>query len=149
MLNPGTFGYEETKRAAKALAEMGCDIITGDGPGLMRAANEGASRAPERSRSYGIRVELPFEQNVNAFVSQAFEHRTFFTRLHQFVITSDAFIVAPGGVGTLLEMVMITDLSGQDMAGTARMGEVVYVVNGSATCQPEGPDRSCLRARRR
>src|SRR5690349_4373836 len=103
-VEPGTFGYEETKRAAKALAEMGCDIITGGGPGLMQAANEGASGAPERSRSYGIRVELPFEQNVNAFVSQAFEHRTFFTRLHQFVLTSDAFIVAPGGVGTLLEM---------------------------------------------
>lgn len=109
-VKPGTFGYEETKRAAKALAEMGCDIITGGGPGLMQAANEGASSAPERSRSYGIRVQLPFEQNVNAFVSQAFEHRTFFTRLHQFVITSDAFIVAPGGVGTVLEMMMIWQL---------------------------------------
>ena len=109
-VKPGTFGYEETKRAAKALAEMGCDIITGGGPGLMQAANEGASSAPERSRSYGIRVELPFEQNVNAFVSQAFEHRTFFTRLHQFVIASDAFIVAPGGVGTVLEMMMIWQL---------------------------------------
>jgi predicted Rossmann-fold nucleotide-binding protein len=43
--------YEETKRAAKALAEMGCDIITGGGPGLMQAANEGAATAPERSRS--------------------------------------------------------------------------------------------------
>jgi len=109
-VKPGTFGYEETKRAAKALAEMGCDIITGGGPGLMQAANEGASTSPGRSRSYGIRVELPFEQNVNAFVSQAFEHRTFFTRLHQFVITSDAFIVAPGGVGTVLEMMMIWQL---------------------------------------
>lgn len=106
----GTFPYEETRRAAKALAEMGCDVITGGGPGLMQVANEGASSAPERSRSYGIRVALPFEQNVNAFVSQAFEHRTFFTRLHQFVINSDAFIVAPGGVGTLLEMVMIWQL---------------------------------------
>ena len=106
----GSFGYKETKRAAKALAEMGCDIITGGGPGLMQAANEGASSAPARSRSYGIRVELPFEQNVNAFVSQAFEHRTFFTRLHQFVIASDAFIVAPGGVGTVLEMMMIWQL---------------------------------------
>lgn len=105
-----SFGYKETKRAAKALAEMGCDIITGGGPGLMQAANEGASSAPGRSRSYGIRVELPFEQNVNAFVSQAFEHRTFFTRLHQFVIASDAFIVAPGGVGTVLEMMMIWQL---------------------------------------
>ena len=109
-VKPGTFGYEETKRAAQALAEMGCDIITGGGPGLMQAANEGAASAPERSRSYGIRVTLPFEQNVNAFVSQAFEHRTFFTRLHQFVITSDAFIVAPGGVGTVLEMMMIWQL---------------------------------------
>ena len=106
----GTFGYEETKRVARALAKIGCDIITGGGPGLMQAANEGAASAPERSRSYGIRVTLPFEQNVNAFVSQAFEHRTFFTRLHQFVMTSDAFIVAPGGVGTVLEMMMIWQL---------------------------------------
>lgn len=109
-VKPGTFGYEETKRVAKSLAEMGCDIITGGGPGLMQAANEGAASIPERSRSYGIRVDLPFEQNVNAFVSQAYEHRTFFTRLHQFVIASDAFIVAPGGIGTVLEMTMIWQL---------------------------------------
>ena len=82
----GTFGYEETKRAAAALAAMGCDIITGGGPGLMQAANEGAAIAPERAQSIGIRVDLPFEQDVNSFVAQAFEHRTFFTRLHQFVV---------------------------------------------------------------
>jgi predicted Rossmann-fold nucleotide-binding protein len=76
----------------------------------MQAANEGASSTPERARSIGIRVDLPFEQEVNAFVSQAFEHRTFFTRLHQFVLTSNAFVVAPGGIGTLLEMVMIWQL---------------------------------------
>jgi uncharacterized protein (TIGR00730 family) len=106
----GTFGYEETKRAAAALAAMGCDIITGGGPGLMQAANEGAASSPERARSIGIRVDLPFEQDVNAFVAQAFEHRTFFTRLHQFVLTSDAFLVAPGGIGTVLEMMMIWQL---------------------------------------
>jgi len=106
----GTFGYEETKRAAAALAEMGCDFITGGGPGLMQAANEGAAASPERAQSIGIRVDLPFEQHVNAFVTQAFEHRTFFTRLHQFVLTSDAFIVAPGGVGTVLETMMIWQL---------------------------------------
>jgi uncharacterized protein (TIGR00730 family) len=105
-----SFGYEETKRVAKTLAAMGCDIITGGGPGLMQAANEGAASAPARSRSYGIRVQLPFEQDVNAFVTQAFEHRTFFTRLHQFVIASDAFIVTPGGIGTVLEMMMIWQL---------------------------------------
>jgi uncharacterized protein (TIGR00730 family) len=107
---PGTFAYEETKRAAAALAAMGCDIITGGGPGLMQAANEGAATAPERAQSVGIRVDLPFEQEVNAFVTQAFEHRTFFTRLHQFVLASDAFVVAPGGIGTVLETMLIWQL---------------------------------------
>jgi uncharacterized protein (TIGR00730 family) len=107
---PGGFAYEETKRAAAALAELGCDIITGGGPGLMQAANEGAASGAGKSESVGIRVELPFEQDVNAFVTQAFEHRTFFTRLHQFVLTSDAFIVAPGGIGTVLETLMIWQL---------------------------------------
>ena len=106
----GTFGYEETKRAAAALAALGCDIITGGGPGLMQAANEGAASVPDRAQSVGIRVDLPFEQDVNAFVTEAFEHRTFFTRLHQFVLASDAFIVAPGGIGTVLETMMIWQL---------------------------------------
>jgi uncharacterized protein (TIGR00730 family) len=107
---PGTFAYEETKRVAAALAELGCDIVTGGGPGLMQAANEGAFARPEFARSIGIRVDLPFEQEVNAFVTQAFEHRTFFTRLHQFVLASDAFVVAPGGIGTILETMMIWQL---------------------------------------
>ncbi len=109
---PGTYAYDEVKRIAAALAEMGCDIITGGGPGLMQAANEGAAaaEAPGRSRSVGIRVELPFEQEVNAFVLQAFEHKTFFTRLHHFVLASDAFVVAPGGIGTVLELMMIWQL---------------------------------------
>jgi uncharacterized protein (TIGR00730 family) len=107
---PGSVAYEETKRAAAALAALGCDIITGGGPGLMQAANEGAASSPESVQSVGIRVELPFEQDVNDFVGQAFEHRTFFTRLHQFVLTSDAYIVAPGGIGTVLETLMIWQL---------------------------------------
>jgi hypothetical protein len=106
---PGTVAYEETKRVAKALAEMGCDIITGGGPGLMQAANQGVEAAGE-AKSLGIRVDLPFEQEVNPFVELAFEHRTFFTRLHHFVLASDAFIVAPGGIGTVLETAMIWQL---------------------------------------
>jgi len=109
-VRPGTFGYDETKFCAAELARMGCDIITGGGPGLMQAANEGAASAPQRAKSIGIRVDLPFEQDVNSFVGQAFEHRTFFTRLHQFVLTSDAFLVAPGGIGTVLETLMIWQL---------------------------------------
>ena len=107
---PGTFAYEETRRVAGALAELGCDIITGGGPGLMQAANEGTDGAGERGKSLGIRVDLPFEQEVNPFVEMAFEHRTFFTRLHHFVLASDAFIVAPGGIGTVLETFMIWQL---------------------------------------
>ncbi len=106
----GSFAYKETRRTAAALAAMGCDIITGGGPGLMQAANEGAAASPRRTRSVGIRVDLPFEQDVNAFVTNAYEHRTFFTRLHQFVLTSDAFIVAPGGIGTVLEAMMVWQL---------------------------------------
>ena len=107
---PGTVAYEETKRVSKALAEMGCDIVTGGGPGLMQAANEGVRLAGDSSKSVGIRVELPFEQDVNPFVELAFEHKTFFTRLHHFVLASDAFIVAPGGIGTVLETAMIWQL---------------------------------------
>ena len=109
---PGTLAYTETKRLARALTGMGCDIITGGGPGLMQAANEGASEvnATEHDKSIGIRIALPFEQSANPFVEQAFEHDTFFTRLHHFVLASDAFIVAPGGIGTVLEAMMIWQL---------------------------------------
>jgi uncharacterized protein (TIGR00730 family) len=109
---PGHFVYEEVKQMCSALSAMGCDIVTGGGPGLMQAANEGANaaQAGERVQSIGIRVHLPFEQEVNPFVEQAFEHGTFFTRLHQFVLMSDAYIVAPGGLGTVLESVMIWQL---------------------------------------
>jgi len=78
----------------------------------MRAANEGAAEAdPDgERRSVGIRVHLPFEQDANAFVTQLYEHRTFFTRLHHFVLASDAFIVTPGGIGTVLETMMVWQL---------------------------------------
>ena len=111
-LKPGTPVYEECKRVAAALAAMGCDVVTGGGPGLMQAANEGAASvgAPERDRSIGIRIDLPFEQDANPFVEQAFTHRTFFTRLHHFVLASDIFIVAPGGIGTVLEASLIWQL---------------------------------------
>jgi uncharacterized protein (TIGR00730 family) len=104
--------YTAVSDVADELTRLGCDIVTGGGPGLMQAANEGAKRADPTAigRSVGIRVDLPFEQDVNAFVTQAYEHRTFFTRLHQFVLMSDAFIVVPGGIGTVLEAMMIWQL---------------------------------------
>ncbi|HVJ67488.1 MAG TPA: LOG family protein [Caulifigura sp.] len=111
-VDPGHWTYAAVRDVAAELTRMGCDIVTGGGPGLMQAANEGARQAdPEAKQdSIGIRIALPFEQDINAFVSQAYEHGTFFTRLHHFVLVSDAFVVVPGGIGTVLETMMIWQL---------------------------------------
>jgi len=111
-LQSGTAAYDGVKQLAAELTAMGCDIITGGGPGLMQAANAGAASVDPQAlqRSVGIRVELPFEQEVNPFVGQMYEHRTFFSRLHHFMIASDAFVVTPGGIGTLLELSLVWQL---------------------------------------
>ena len=66
-VEPGDPYYQAVKDLARSLAEMDCNIITGGGPGMMQAANEGASEVEKGSvdRSVGIRIELPFEQDVN------------------------------------------------------------------------------------
>jgi len=104
--------YREVVELCRRLAERGCDIVTGGGPGLMQAANEGERLGDRagRTRSLGIRVSLPFEQGVNPFVEQVYFHRSFFTRLHHFVRVSDAFVVVPGGIGTTLELLMVWQL---------------------------------------
>jgi len=104
--------YAAVRDMSSELTRMGCAIVTGGGPGLMQAANEGAALVESEvgNRSMGIRVELPFEQDVNPFVGSAFEHRTFFSRLHHFVLVSDAFVVVPGGVGTVLELMLVWQL---------------------------------------
>jgi uncharacterized protein (TIGR00730 family) len=111
-LKPGSPACEGVKQLAAELTGMGCDILSGGGPGLMQAANEGAhSVDPKgRGRSVGINIELPFEQQINPFVTQASGHRTFFSRLHHFMIISDAFVVTPGGIGSLLELSLVWQL---------------------------------------
>jgi predicted Rossmann-fold nucleotide-binding protein len=97
---------------AAQLAEMGCDIVTGGGPGLMQAANEGEQLGDRanRTRSFGLPIELPVEEHPNPFVERIYRHRTFFTRLHHFVRLSNAFIVVRGGIGTTLEAMMVWQL---------------------------------------
>lgn len=109
---PGTELYEGVRKLARELVQMGCDIVTGGGPGLMQAANAGAieSGPHGREQSIGIRVDLGIEQGANAFVGQIYQHRTFFSRLHHFVMLSNAFVVVPGGIGTTLETMMIWQL---------------------------------------
>ncbi len=111
-IQPGQPLYEEARLLAEELTLLGCDIVTGGGPGLMQAANEGSQKGDplNQSRSIGIRVELPFEQNANPFVEDLYTHKTFFTRLHQFVRLSNAFVILNGGIGTTLETLLIWQL---------------------------------------
>lgn len=104
--------YDEVRIMARELAAMGCRIITGGGPGLMQAANEGALEANPtvKESSIGLNIHLPLEQAPNTFVGRVYEHRTFFSRLQHFVLRSNAFIAVPGGIGTLLEVMMIWQL---------------------------------------
>jgi uncharacterized protein (TIGR00730 family) len=111
-LTPDTEMYQGVRHMASELTRLGCDIVTGGGPGLMQAANEGSVVAdPEDiTQSIGLRVNLDFEQEANPFVEKVYQHRTFFSRLHHFVLISDAFVVVPGGIGTALEALMIWQL---------------------------------------
>lgn len=111
-IRQGSPVYNGVRQLAEELTKMGCDIITGGGPGLMQAANEGSVEADpnDLTQSIGIRLHMDFEQETNPFVEKVYMHRTFFTRLHHFVLISDAFIVTPGGIGTSLETFMIWQL---------------------------------------
>jgi uncharacterized protein (TIGR00730 family) len=104
--------YGEVKKLAAALTRLDCSIITGGGPGLMQAANEGALsvNGTGKHQSVGICIELPNEKGANPFVGQVYGHKTFFSRLHHFMMISDAFVVMPGGVGTMLELSMAWQL---------------------------------------
>ena len=99
---PGTRQYELATRIAAGLAEAGYAVITGGGPGIMEAANKGAAAA--NGTSVGLGIELPLEQGLNDHVEIGIEFRYFFVRKTMFVKYSQAFVVLPGGFGTLDEL---------------------------------------------
>jgi uncharacterized protein (TIGR00730 family) len=104
--------YAEVRRLAQKLAAMGCSIVTGGGSGLMEAANEGAilGGAGDEYQSMAVCIEGECCDHPNPYIRRHFTHRTFFSRMHHFVHMSDAFVVAPGGIGTLMEALMIWQL---------------------------------------
>jgi uncharacterized protein (TIGR00730 family) len=104
--------FNSAKDLAFQLTQLGCDIVTGGGPGLMEAANEGAQEGDltGKTKSFGLHIELPFEYKPNPYIDRLSSHRTFFSRLHHFVRLSHAYIVLPGGIGTSLETFMIWQL---------------------------------------
>lgn len=100
--------YQQAKAIAKGLSEEGFSIITGGGPGIMEAANIGASLGP--SLSIGLNIDLPFEQVSNGHQDITLRYRYFFTRKATFIKHSLAYIVMPGGFGTLDELFDIITL---------------------------------------
>ncbi|HEX8940022.1 MAG TPA: TIGR00730 family Rossman fold protein [Candidatus Limnocylindrales bacterium] len=94
--------YERSRQLGRLLAEEGFAVITGGGPGVMEAANRGCHEAG--GLSIGCNIELPHEQQVNPYVDLAVEFRYFFVRKTMFVKYADAFVIFPGGFGTLDEL---------------------------------------------
>lgn len=101
-VQPGTPEYEAARETARLLGEAGFCIITGGGPGIMEAANRGARDA--KVLSVGCNIELPFEQAVNPYVDLPINFRYFFVRKTMFVKYAEAFVIFPGGFGTLDEL---------------------------------------------
>ncbi|HXF94940.1 MAG TPA: TIGR00730 family Rossman fold protein [Gemmatimonadales bacterium] len=99
---PGEPMYERAVETARLLAREGFAIITGGGPGIMEAANRGAQEGG--SLSIGCNIELPFEQGTNPYVERVIHFRYFFVRKTMFVKYATAFVVFPGGYGTLDEL---------------------------------------------
>ena len=98
----GTTEYEQAERIAAGLAAAGYAVITGGGPGIMEAANKGAVSA--NGVSVGLGIELPIEMGLNDYVEVGLEFRYFFVRKTVFIKYSQAFVVLPGGFGTLDEL---------------------------------------------
>ncbi len=107
---PGHKYYELTVEVAKKLAEQGFGIITGGGPGIMEAANKGASLAS--GKSVGLNIDLPFEQSQNPFIDgdTSINFDYFFVRKVMFTKYAQAFIMMPGGWGTMDEFFEVATL---------------------------------------
>jgi uncharacterized protein (TIGR00730 family) len=99
---PGSNYYHLTEKIARLLSDAGFSVVSGGGPGVMEAANKGAFEG--KSLSIGLNIQLPHEQTTNSYqdISQSFRH--FFTRKYMFVKVAAAYVVMPGGFGTLDEL---------------------------------------------
>ena len=101
-VTPEHADYQMAEAIARQLAREGFAIITGGGPGVMEAANKGASAAG--GRSVGLNIELPMEQSPNPFSNIRVSFRYFFVRKVMFVKYASGFVILPGGFGTLDEL---------------------------------------------
>ena len=99
---PESKAYQDAQSLAKLLGQAGYGIITGGGPGIMEAANKGAVEA--ETDSVGLHILLPYEQGCNQYVQTRCDFRYFFLRKFMFIKYSMAYVVMPGGMGTVDEL---------------------------------------------
>jgi hypothetical protein len=102
-IGEGSFYYEKAVEVGKLLSEAGFSVITGGGPGIMEAANRGA-KAGRKGKSVGLNIELPSEQYPNRYLDLNLSLRYFFIRKLLFIKYATAFIIFPGGFGTMDEL---------------------------------------------
>jgi len=107
-IEPGDELYKLTETIAYRLGQMGFSIITGGGPGVMEAANKGALEAG--ATSVGVNIELPMEQKLNSYTTKSLTFTHFFVRKIMLVKYATAFIIIPGGLGTLDELTEVLTL---------------------------------------
>jgi len=120
----GSIEYDLARRVSAALAGEGFSIITGGGPGIMEAGNRGAHEVG--GRSIGCNIVLPFEQKPNPYLDVSVDFEYFFVRKMMLVKYSYAFVVMPGGFGTLDEM-----FEALTLIQTAKIHDFPVVVMGS------------------
>jgi uncharacterized protein (TIGR00730 family) len=107
-VRPGDELYVKTEEIARRLGKLGFNIITGGGPGIMEAANKGALAA--RAKSVGLNIELPGEQVCNEYTNMSITFHHFFVRKVMLVKYALAFVIMPGGLGTLDELTEVLTL---------------------------------------
>ncbi len=107
-LGPDDELYQKTEEIARRLGELGFSLITGGGPGVMEAANKGALKAG--AKSIGLNIKLPEEQASNTYTTQSITFNHFFVRKVMLVKYASAFIIMPGGLGTLDELTEVLTL---------------------------------------
>ncbi len=122
---PGTKDYLKAEQIAYLLSESGFAVVSGGGPGIMEAANKGGHRG--RAPSIGLNIELPREQTPNSYQDISLNFRHFFSRKVMFVKYASAYVVMPGGFGTLDELAEILTLI---QTGKTRRIPVI-LVNGA------------------